>query len=65
MFAGKPIENITVNYLTKHMAYIFYMFHICFSLSVLKKQTQYTYVWRLKDVKAQREEHVATRLPRL
>jgi len=31
-----------------------------------KNQTHYTYVWRYKYVKAQwREDHVATRLPRL
>jgi len=30
---------------------------------MLKKQTYCTYVRRHKDVKAQREDHVATRLP--
>jgi len=33
---------------------------------MFKKQIHCTqYVWRHKDVKAQREDHVATRLPRL
>jgi len=37
------------------MAYVFYKFLICFFLSVLKKkQTRCKYVWRHKDVKAQR-----------
>jgi len=31
---------------------------------VLKNQTPCTYVWRHKDVKVQRVDHVATRLPR-
>ena len=57
------------------MVYVFYMFHICFFLSMLnssiqniqfpKKQTHYTFVLQHKDVKAQREAHVVTRLPRL
>jgi len=48
------------------MAYVSYKFHICFFLSVLKKQqTHCTYVWRHKDVKTQREDHVVTCLPRL
>ena len=34
-------------------------------LSALKKQSQCTYVWRNEDVKAQGEDHFATRLPRL
>jgi len=40
----------------------FYKFHICSVLSYLcsKNQTHYTYVWRHKVVKAQREDHVAT-----
>ena len=33
----KPTENVTVKYLTKHMAYVFYKLHICFYLPVLKK----------------------------
>jgi len=38
------------------MAYVFYKFHICFFLSVLKEtQSDCTYVWRHKQVKAQRE----------
>ena len=34
---------------------MFFMFHICFFLSVLKKNKHCTYAWRHKDVKAQRE----------
>jgi len=37
-FAGKPSENVPVKQLTKHMDYVFDKFHICFFLSVLKKQ---------------------------
>jgi len=40
------------------MAYVFYKFHVCFDLSVLKNQTHSTYVWRRKVVKAQREDYV-------
>jgi len=29
-FASKSTENVLDKYLTKHMAYIFYKFHICF-----------------------------------
>jgi len=50
------------------MAYVFYKNHICFFLSVFKKNKHSApieYVWRQKDFKAQRENHVATRLPRL
>jgi len=51
------------------MTYVYYKNHICFFLSVLKKQTNTStyivlYVWRHKDFKAQREDHVITRLPR-
>jgi len=53
-----------VKYLTKQMAYVLQKFHICFFLSVLKKQTHCTYVGRHKNVKAQREDHVATRFLR-
>jgi len=55
-----------LKYLTKHMAYIFLKFHICFSLSVLNKnQTHCKYGWWHEDIKAQSEYHVSTRLPRL
>jgi len=37
IFAGKPTENVTVKYLTKHVPYVFYKFHISDFLSVLKK----------------------------
>jgi len=37
-FSGKPNENATINCLAKHMAYVFYKFHFCFFLSVIKKQ---------------------------
>jgi len=41
-----------VNSLTKYMAYDSYKFHICFFLSVLKKQqTDCTHASRHKDVK--------------
>jgi len=36
IFAGKSTENVLVQYLTKHMTYVF-KFHICFVLSVLNK----------------------------
>jgi len=40
-----------------------------FFLSVIKEKSQHTatiqYVWRHEDFKAQREDHFATRLPRL
>ena len=59
---GKPTENATVKYLTKHMAYV--KFHISNYLSVLnssiqntlfpKTQAHYTYVWQQKYVTAQR-----------
>jgi len=35
-FAGKPTENVTVKHLAKHMAYVFYKFHMCIFLYVLK-----------------------------
>jgi len=63
---GKPTENVTDKHLAKHVAYVLYKFHICFFVSVLKKQTRCTYVWRHKDVKAQREAGPAfSRLDRL
>jgi len=37
IFAGKSTKNVLVKCLTKHMAYVFYKFHICFVLSMLKK----------------------------
>jgi len=58
IFAGKSTENALVKYLTKHMAYVFNKFHICFVLSVLKKQAHSPYVCRRKVAKAQREDHV-------
>ena len=45
------------------MANIFHKFHICLSYLRLKKQTHCTYMWWYKHVQAQREDHVATRLP--
>jgi len=52
----------------KHVAFVFYKFHIRFFsyLCSKKKQTNtlhILYVWRKKYVKAQREDHVATRFP--
>jgi len=51
------------------MAYVFCKNHICFFLSEFKEKNRHTapiqYVWRHKDFKAQREDHFATRLPRL
>jgi len=50
------------------MAYVFYKNHICFFLSVFKKNkhtASIQYVWRHEDFEAQREEHVVTRLPQL
>jgi len=41
------------------------MFHICFFLSVCRKTKHTAHMWPHKDVKAQREDHIATRLPRL
>jgi len=44
----------------------FYKNHICFLICVKKTNTApIQYAWRHKDFKAQREDHVATRLPRL
>jgi len=37
IFAGKPTENVKIKCLTKHMACVFYKFHVCFFLSVLRK----------------------------
>ena len=37
IFAGKTTESVKVKCLKKHMTYIFYKFHICFFLSVLRK----------------------------
>ena len=59
IFAGKSTENVLAEYLTKHMAYVFNKFHMCFVLSVLKNQPHSSYVCRRKVVKAQREDHVA------
>jgi len=47
------------------MAYGFTSFTSDFSHLCSKKQTPCTYVWRHTDVKAQRVDHVATRLPRM
>jgi len=47
------------------MAYVFRVSHLFFSYLYSKKQTHCTYVWRHKDVKAQRVDHVATRLPQM
>ena len=58
IFAVRSTENVLVKHLTIHMAYVFYKFHVCFDLSVLKNQTHSTYVWRRKVVKAQREDYV-------
>jgi len=55
IFEGKSTENVLAKHLTKHMAYIFNKFHICFVLSVHKNQTHVTYVCRRKVFKAQRE----------
>jgi len=56
-----------VKYLTQHMAYDFISHTSDFSCLCSKKQQQIpcTYVWRHKDVKAQRLDHVASRLPRM
>jgi len=43
------------------MAYGFVSFTSDFSYLYSKEQTPCTYVWRHKDVKAQRVDHVATR----
>jgi len=37
IFAGKSTENVLPKYLTKHMAYVFNKFHICFVLSVQRE----------------------------
>jgi len=37
IFGGKSTENVLVKYLTKDMPCVFCKFHICFVLSVLKK----------------------------
>jgi len=47
------------------MAYSFISFTSDFSYLCSKEQTPCTYVWRHKDVKAQRMDHVATRLTRM
>jgi len=51
------------------MVYVFNKNHICFFLSVLEKTNtlhlQYIVCVAVKDFRAQREDHVATRLPRL
>jgi len=52
-----------VKYLTQHMVYGFIsctsdIFYLC-----QKKKTLCTYMWRHENVKAQRLDHVATRLP--
>jgi len=63
---GNRIINFLRQTNRKGHGLLFYKFHICFFLSVLKKkQTHYSHVRRRKDVKAQREDYVATRLPRL
>jgi len=51
--------------LTQHKAYGFISFTSDFSYLYSKKQTPCTNVWRRKDVKAQRVDHVAPRLPRM
>jgi len=58
-FAGKPTEIVTVEYLTKHMAYVFHKFHICFLLFVLKRHTAHTCGrGGIKTLKAQGEDHL-------
>jgi len=47
------------------MAYGFISCTSDFSYLCWKKQTPCTSVWRHKDVKAQRLDHIATRLPRM
>jgi len=37
---GEPNENVMVKYLTKHIAYVFYKFHIHFFLSVFNGSIQ-------------------------
>jgi len=64
----KPTEIATIEILTKHMAYVFHKNHICFFLSVFKKKTKTLHLYSMcggVKTKAQREEHVATRLLRL
>jgi len=47
------------------MAYIFVSLHLSFFMCADKNKPHCTYVWRHKEVKARREDHVASRLPRL
>jgi len=61
---GKATENVTVKNFTKHMAHVFSSFTSIFSYLCSRKQTHCAYVWWDKDVKAQRDYHVATGLPR-
>jgi len=51
--------------LKKHIAYIFVSLQLSFPICTHKNKPHCTYVWQHKDVKAQREDHVLTRLPLL
>ena len=72
---GETTDSATVKYLTKHMVYECYKFHIYFFLSVLNRRSKYTislsktrctYVWRDKGVEAWgSEDRVAISFPRL
>jgi len=65
IFAGQPTENVAGKYFTKRGLRFFTSFIPVFSHLCSKKQTHCTYVWWYKDVKEQRDDDVATRLPRL
>jgi len=64
---GKPTEIATIEIFNKTHGLRFFKNHIRFFLPVLKQKhtAPIWYVWRHKGVKTQREDHVATRLPRL
>ena len=63
-FAGKPTKNVTVKYLKKRHGLCFFNgSHLFFLTYAQKNQTYCTYVWWHKDVKTQREDHIATRSP--
>jgi len=53
-----------VKYLTQHLTYGFISFTSDFSY-LCSKNKHLAHVWRHKDVKAQRMDHVATRLTRM
>ena len=66
IFACKPTENVTVKYLTNHMHGLCFFISFTSVFSVLRKTKHTGHMCSdIKDVTAQREDHVVIRLPRL